>query len=96
MSQSVIRINMASLIFFTFTLYYNRSEKHEALASLHNVRALVSSRCSIYSMYNGVDTIIAKARYTTSLPTLISDFYYWSVLTGLVFGEGISFYSSSG
>ena len=47
-------------------------------------------------MYNEVDTIIAKARYTTSLPTLISDFYYWSVLTGLVFGEGISFYSSSG
>ena len=45
-------------------------------------------------MYNGVDTIIAKARYTTSLPTLISDFYYWSGLTGLVFGEGISFYPS--
>ena len=47
-------------------------------------------------MYNEVNTIIAKARYTTSLPTLISDFYYWSVLTGLVFGKGISFYSSSG
>ena len=43
-------------------------------------------------MYNEVDTNIAKARYTTSLPTLISDFCYWSVLTGLVFGEGISFY----
>ena len=47
-------------------------------------------------MYNEVDTVIAKARYATSLPTLISDFYYWSVLTGSVFGEGISFYSSSG
>ena len=47
-------------------------------------------------MYNEMDTVIAKAKYTTSLPTLISDFYYWSVLTGLVFGEGISFYSSSG
>ena len=45
-------------------------------------------------MYNDVDTIIAKARYTTSLPTLISNFCYWSVLTGLVFGEGISFYPS--
>ena len=42
-------------------------------------------------MYNEVDTIIAKARYTTSLPTLISDLYYWSVLAGSVFGEGISF-----
>ena len=40
-------------------------------------------------MYNEMDTVIAKARYTTSLPTLISYFYYWSVLTGLVFGEGV-------
>ena len=43
-------------------------------------------------MYNEVDTIIAKARYTTLLSTLISDFCYWLVLTGLVFGEDISFY----
>ena len=33
-------------------------------------------------IYNEMDTVIAKARYTTSLPTLISDFCYWSVLTG--------------